>query len=41
VQREIEALNLAIALLAEEEKKNPESPRQLKARPWPAPPAGT
>jgi hypothetical protein len=44
VQREIEALNLAIVLLAEEEKKNPESPLsrppQLKTRPWPAPTAG-
>ena len=38
VQREIEALNLAIVLLAEEENKIFESPRQLKTRPWPAPP---
>lgn len=43
VQREIEALSLAIVLLAEDEKKNPKSPLsrppQLKTRP--APTAGT
>jgi hypothetical protein len=40
VQREIEALNLAILLLADDEKKNTESslPRrpELKMRPWPS-----
>ena len=40
VQREIEALNLAILLLADDEKKNPESslPRhpELARRPWPS-----
>ena len=40
VQREIEALNLAILLLADDEKKNPESslPRrpELETRPWPS-----
>ena len=40
VQREIEALNLAIVLLADDEKKNPDSslPRrpELEIRPWPS-----
>ena len=41
VRREIEALNLAIVLLAEDEKKNPASsvlPRrpELETRPWPS-----
>jgi hypothetical protein len=42
VQREIEALNLAIVLLADDEKKNPESslpPRpELEIMPWPSRP---
>ena len=42
VQREIEALNLAIVLLAEDEKKNPESslPRRPESeiRAWPSRP---
>jgi len=42
VQREIEALNLAIVLLADDEKKNPESslPRrpELEIRAWPSRP---
>jgi hypothetical protein len=41
VRREIEALNLAIVLLAEDEKKNPVSSvlprrRELETRPWPS-----
>ena len=40
VQREIDALNLSILLLADEEKKNPEPslPRRpkLEMRPWPS-----
>ena len=40
VQREIDALNLSILLLADDEKKNPESslPRRpkLEMRPWPS-----
>ncbi len=40
VQREIKALNLAILLLADDEKKNPESPMprrpKLEVRPWPS-----
>ena len=40
VRKEIEALNLAIFLLADNEKKNPESstPRRpkLEVRPWPS-----
>jgi hypothetical protein len=40
VQREIDALNLSIPLLADDEKKNPESslPRRpkLEMRPWPS-----
>ena len=42
LQREIEAIKLAIPLLADEEKKNPESSRprrlELEKRPWPARP---
>jgi hypothetical protein len=40
VRREIEALNLAIPLLADDERKNPESsmpsPLKLEVRPWPS-----
>ena len=41
VRREIEALNLAIVLLAEDEKKNPASSLlphrpELETRPWPS-----
>jgi hypothetical protein len=40
VHTEIEALNLAILLLADDEKKNPESPMpcrpNLDVRPWPS-----
>ena len=42
LKREIEAIKLAIPLLADDEKKNPESSRQrpleLEKRPWPARP---
>ena len=40
VQREIDALNLSIPLLADDEKKNPESSQpcrpKLEMRPWPS-----
>ena len=40
VQREIDALNLSILLLADDEKKNPESSLQrrpkVEMRPWPS-----